>query len=345
LITWIAVSGTADGELEALRGTALADISSAGDLAALEEARVRHLGRRSPIAQVLSGIGALPPAERGRVGAAANATRGAVEQALAERGQELEAEELGARLAADRVDVTLPGDPHPLGVLHPVTQIRREVEEIFLGMGYVIAEGPEVEDTWHNFVALNTPLDHPAASLSDTFFVQGRDDRVLRTETSPVQIRTMEAGPPPIYMICPGTTYRRDDVDATHLPMFHQVEGLAVDEGLSLAHLRGTLLRFVREILGQEREVRLVPHYFPFTEPSVEVHVSHVDKAGRTGWLEILGAGMVDPNVFAAVGYDAERWTGYAFGVGLERLAKLRYDVPDLRLFVEGDLRFLEQFR
>jgi phenylalanyl-tRNA synthetase alpha chain len=335
---------TSEG-LEELREAALAAVRAAGDLQTLEDARVRHLGRRSPLSGVLSGIGRLPPEERGPAGAAANAARRAIEGALSERSAELEAEELGARLAEERVDVTLPGDPHPLGAEHPITQVRREVEDIFLGMGYVIAEGPEVEDTWHNFEALNTPMDHPAASLSDTFFVAGRRDRVLRTETSPVQIRTMQAGPPPVYMICPGTVYRRDDVDATHLPMFHQVEGLAVDEGLSLAHLRGTLLRFVREVLGKDREVRMVPHFFPFTEPSIEVLVSHVDKAGRTGWLEILGAGMVDPNVFRAVGYDPERWTGFAFGVGLERLAKMRYDIPDLRMLVEGDLRFLEQFR
>jgi phenylalanyl-tRNA synthetase alpha chain len=188
-------------------------------------------------------------------------------------------------------------------------------------------------------------MDHPAASLSDTFFVAGRHDRVLRTETSPVQVRTMEAGPPPVYIVAPGAVYRRDDVDATHLPMFHQMEGLAVDEGLSLAHLKGTLLHVIREILGPEREIRLAPHYFPFTEPSVEVEVSWVDKSGNAGWLELLGAGMVDPNVLEAVGYDAEHHTGFAFGIGIDRVAALRHGIPDLRLLVDGDLRFLEQFR
>ena len=317
---------------DALRQAALADIAAAATLAALDEARVRHTGRRSPLAGVLAGIGGLPPAERGPAGGAANAARRAVEAALAARAAELEAEELGARLAAERVDVTLPGDPHPLGALHPLTQVRREAEDIFLGMGYAIAEGPEVESTYHNFVALNTPMGHPAASLSDTFFVAGRDDVVLRTQTSPVQVRVMESGPPPVYVVAPGTVYRRDDVDATHSPMFHQLEGLAVDEGLSLAHLKGTLLHFVREILGREREIRLVPHFFPFTEPSVEVEVSYVDRHGRTGWMELLGAGMVDPNVFGHVGYDAERWTGFAFGIGLDRIAMLRFGIPDLRL-------------
>jgi phenylalanyl-tRNA synthetase alpha chain len=328
----------------ALRDAALAEIAAAPDLAALDEVRVRHTGRRSPLARALAGIGTLPPAERGPAGAAANAARRGVEEALADRAAELEAEELGARLAAERVDVTLPGDPHPLGALHLVSQVRAEAEEIFLGMGYRIAEGPEVETTHHNFVALNTPMGHPAASLSDTFFIAGRDDAVLRTQTSPVQVRVMESGPPPVYIVAPGTVYRRDDWDATHSPMFHQLEGLAVDEGLSVAHLKGTLLHFVREMLGRDREIRLVPHFFPFTEPSVEVEVSWVDRQGRSGWLELLGAGMVDPNVFAAVGYDAERWTGFAFGIGLDRIALLRHDVPDLRYLFEGDLRFLEQF-
>jgi phenylalanyl-tRNA synthetase alpha chain len=329
----------------ALCEAALADIAAAPTLAALDEARVRHTGRRSPLVGLLATVGSLTPEERASAGAAANAARRAIEEALSERAAELEADELGARLATEQVDVTLPGDPHPLGAEHVLTQTRRELEEVFLGMGYRIAEGPEVEDTWHNFIALNTPMDHPAASLSDTFFVAGRDDRVLRTETSPVQIRTMEAGPPPVYIVAPGAVYRRDDVDATHLPMFHQMEGLAVDEGLSLAHLKGTLLHVIREILGPEREIRLAPHYFPFTEPSVEVEVSWVDKGGNAGWLELLGAGMVDPNVLEAVGYDAERYTGFAFGIGIDRVAALRHGLPDLRLLVDGDLRFLEQFR
>ena len=330
-------------DLERIEAAALADIAAAGDLAALEEARVRHTGRRSPLAAALASIGSLPPPERGAFGKRANAVREAVEAALAARREELAAIELGERLAADWVDVTLPGDPYPIGALHPVTQIRREVEEIFLGMGYRIADGPEVESAYHNFTALNTPAGHPARSESDTFFVQGHPDILLRTQTSPVQVRVMEVEPPPLYVIAPGAVFRRDDVDATHSPMFHQVEGLAVDEGLSLAHLKGTLLHFARELLGRDAEIRLVPHYFPFTEPSVQVDVSHVDKHGRRGWLELAGAGMVDPNVFRAVGYDPERWTGFAFGFGLDRLAMVRFGLPDLRLLFEGDLRFLEQ--
>jgi phenylalanyl-tRNA synthetase alpha chain len=330
--------------LAQIRADALAAIEAAGDSAALEEARVRHTGRKSPLAGVLASIGGLPPERKGAVGKAANDVRRAVEDALALRQGAVEAEELGARLLADRLDVTLPGDTVPLGALHLLSQVRLEIEEIFLGMGYRIASGPEIETVYHNFTALNTPEGHPARSESDTFFVAGRDDVLLRTQTSPVQIRVMEAQPPPVYVIAPGAVYRRDDVDATHSPMFHQLEGLAVDEGLSMAHLKGTLLRFVRELLGAEREIRLVPDFFPFTEPSVQIYVSYTDRQGRPGWLELLGAGMVDPNVFRAVGYDPERWTGFAFGIGLDRFALLRHGVPDLRRLFEGDLRFLEQF-
>jgi phenylalanyl-tRNA synthetase alpha chain len=330
--------------LDDIQTQAIADITAAADLASLEEARVRHSGRRSPLAAALASIGSLAPEERGPFGKNANATRIAIEAALTDRQQLLEAAELSGRLIEEWADVTLPGDPFPRGAMHLVTQIRREVEEIFLGMGYRIVDGPEVETAYYNFTALNTPEGHPARSSSDTFFVDGHPDVLLRTQTSPVQVRTMEAEPPPLYVIAPGTVYRRDDVDATHSPMFHQVEGLAVDEGLSLAHLKGTLLHFARELLGKDREVRLVPHFFPFTEPSVQVDVSYVDKRGRTGWLELAGAGMVDPNVFAHVGVDSERFTGFAFGFGLDRLAMVRYDLPDLRLLFESDLRFLEQF-
>jgi phenylalanyl-tRNA synthetase alpha chain len=335
------MTGTPD--LDALTAAALADVRGAGGLAALEEARVRHTGRRSPLAAVLASIGTLPPESRGAVGKAANRARRAVEAALAERGAALEAEELGARLAADRADVTLPGDPHPQGALHLLHQIRAEVEEIFLALGWSIADGPEIETTHHNFTALNTPEGHPARSLTDTFFVAGHPDRLLRTQTSPVQIRTLERQPPPVYVIAPGTVYRRDDVDATHSPMFHQVEGLAVDEGLSMAHLKATLRHFVRELVG-EREVRLEPDFFPFTEPSVQVQVRWTDRHGQARWLELLGAGMVDPNVLRAVDVDPERYTGFAFGAGLDRLAMVRHGVPDLRLLFENDLRFLEQF-
>jgi phenylalanyl-tRNA synthetase alpha chain len=333
-----------DPDLAQIQERALADVRAASTLAELEEARVAHAGRRSPLAGVLAGIGGLPPERRGAVGKAANLARRAVEAALAEREAQLEAEELGAALERDTTDVTLPGDPHPLGALHPITQVRREMEDILLGLGYRVADGPEVETEWHVFTALNTPAGHPSRSPSDTFYVAGRPDRLLRTQTSPVQVRVMQEGEPPIYVVAPGAVYRRDDIDATHSPMFHQMEGLAVDEGLTLAHLKGTMLHFFRELLGADREILLQPHFFPFTEPSVDVQVSYVDKAGRSSWLELAGAGMVDPNVLEACGIDSERHTGFAFGCGLDRIAMIRFGVPDLRLFFENDLRFLEQF-
>lgn len=329
---------------ETLAQEALDAIAAAPDLAGLEAARVRHTGRRSALAALLASIGTLPPERRGEAGKAANRARRLVEAALAARQEELEAAELVHRLAAERVDVTLPGDPHPLGALHPVTQIRLEMEEILIGMGYRVADGPEIETVENNFDKLNAPPGHPSRSESDSFYIAGHPDRLLRPQTSPVQVRVLEAQEPPVYVIAPGAVYRRDDIDATHSPMFHQLEGLAVDEGLSLAHLKGTLLHFVRELLGHDREIRLAPHFFPFTEPSVEVYVSWEDRRGRRTWLELGGAGMVDPNVLRAVGHDPERWTGFAFGMGLDRLAMVRHGFPDLRYLVEGDLRFLEQF-
>ncbi len=330
-------------DLSALADEAIAEISSAADLEALEAARVRFVGRKAPLTELLGLIGTLPPEDRGRVGKEGNAARRAIEAALDARHGALEAEAMGAALEADTADVTLPGNAFPLGALHPITQVRLEVEDIFLGMGYSVADGPEVETGFNNFTALNTPDGHPARSESDTFFVEGGDDVLLRTQTSPVQIRTMQQGPPPVYVIAPGTVYRRDDVDATHSPMFHQVEGLAVDEGLTFGHLKGTITYFLQRLLG-DREVRVIPHFFPFTEPSVDVSVSWTDKQGRTDWLEVAGAGMVDPNVFANVGYDPERWTGFAFGFGLDRIAMIRHQISDIRLLYEGDLRFLEQF-
>jgi phenylalanyl-tRNA synthetase alpha chain len=333
-----------DPDLANIQQKALGDVLAAGTLAELEEARVAHTGRRSPLAVILAGIGGLPPERRGVVGKTANAARRAVEQALTERTGVLEAEEMGAALERDVTDVTLPGDLPPLGALHPITQVRREMEDILLGLGYRVADGPEVETEWHNFTALNTPEGHPARSSSDTFFIEGRPDRMLRTQTSPVQVREMLTRTPPIYLVAPGVVYRRDDIDATHSPMFHQMEGLAVDEGLTMAHLKGTMLHFFRELLGSEREILLQPHFFPFTEPSVDVQVSYIDKAGRSAWLELAGAGMVDPNVLEYCGIDSERYTGFAFGCGLDRIAMIRFGVPDLRLFFENDLRFLEQF-
>ncbi len=331
-------------ELDHIVTAALASTSAAGDLAELAEVRVRATGRKSPLTAILSGVGRLPPAERGPVGQAANTARRQVEAALDAREAILQAEELGAKLGAERVDISLPGEPAPVGAHHLITQVRREVEDIFIGLGYRIADGPEIETAFNNFTALNTPEGHPARSDSDNFYIDGHPDRLLRSQTSPVQVRVMQAQEPPVYVIAPGAVYRRDDVDATHSPMFHQLEGLAIDEGLTMAHLKGTLLHFVRALLGQDREIRLIPHFFPFTEPSVDVSVSWTDRNGQPTWLEIAGAGMVDPNVLTAVGYDPERWTGFAFGFGLDRIAMVRHGLPDLRLLFEGDLRFLEQF-
>ena len=346
-------------DLDAIRSEAESAIASAASTAELEELRVRFLGRKAELTQTLRGIGQLPPEQRGPVGKQANAVRVAIESALEARTAELEAAELEAKLAADRIDVTLPGDPPaPAGRLHLITQTRREIEDVFLGLGFSIAEGPEVEYDYYNFTALNHPPGHPARMLQDTFYFS--PDVLLRTHTSPMQVRAMEAQEPPIYVIVPGKTYRRDS-DATHTPMFHQIEGLAIDIDITLADLQGILLEFARAIFGPERDIRLRPHYFPFTEPSVEVDVScfACDGSGRladgsrdplckgSGWIEILGSGMVDPNVLGFVreyGYDPERVQGFAFGMGIERIAMLKHGVPDLRLFFDNDLRFLRQF-
>jgi phenylalanyl-tRNA synthetase alpha chain len=349
----------AAARLEELRAEAEAAVSSARDTAELEERRVRYLGRKSELTGVLRSVGDLPPEQRGPVGKAANGVRRALEALLAERAEALEAAELDARLAEDRIDVTLPGDPpRPSGHLHLITETRREIEDVFLGLGFRVAEGPEVEFDFYNFTALNHPPGHPARMLQDTFYFS--PDVLLRTHTSPMQVRSMEAQEPPIYVIVPGKTYRRDS-DATHTPMFHQVEGLAIDEDITLGDLQGVLLEFARAIFGPERELRLRPHYFPFTEPSVEVDVSCFACGGTgslrdgtrdplckgSGWIEILGSGMVDPNVLGFVaegGYDPERVQGFAFGMGIERIAMLRHGVPDLRVFFDNHLPFLEAF-
>jgi phenylalanyl-tRNA synthetase alpha chain len=345
--------------IDQLRSEAVAAIAAAPSTAALEGLRVRYLGRKAELPNLLRGVSELPPEQRGQVGKAANQARQALESLILRRGAELEVGELQERLAADRVDVTLPGSPpRPVGRHHLLTATRREIEDVFCGLGFRVVEGPEVETVYYNFDALNHDPAHPARARSDTFYVA--DDVVLRTHTSPMQVRAMEAQPPPIAIIVPGRTYRPDS-DATHTPQFHQVEGLAVDEDITLADLKGTLLAFARSIFGEEREIRLRPHYFPFTEPSVEVDVSCFQCNGTgvlpdgtrcnlckgTAWIEILGSGMVDPNVFAHVreyGYDPERIQGFAFGMGIERIAMLKHGVPDLRLFYDNDLRFLEQF-
>ena len=348
-------------ELHEQRDSALLRIASATDLAALDEVRVAYLGKKGSLTSVLRGLGSLPAEERPIAGKVSNDVRVALEASLEARRAELSSVALEARIDAEAIDVTLPGRSRPVGSRHLIEQIRAEVVDVFLGLGYKIVEGPEVELDYYNFTALNTPPDHPARSLQDTFYVrdlsgersdiEGESDVLLRTHTSPVQVRTMESQKPPIYVLAPGKVYRRDIADPSHLPQFTQIEGLVVDEGITFADLKGTLDHVCKAIFGPDRRTRFRPHFFPFTEPSAEVDVSCGICGGPgcrfckgTGWLEILGCGMVDPNVFAYVGIDAEKYSGFAFGMGVERIAALKYDLPDLRMLLEGDMRFLRQF-
>jgi phenylalanyl-tRNA synthetase alpha chain len=350
--------------IEQLRAEAGSAILTAAGGEALEELRVRYLGRKAELPQILRGVRELPAEERGAVGKAANQARQELEALIEQRAALLAGEQLQRSLRDERLDVTLPGaPPQPVGRLHVLTATWRELEDIFVGLGFTVLEGPEVETVHYNFDALNHSPTHPARARTDTFYVAA--DVVLRTHTSPMQIRAMEAHPPPLYVVIPGRVYRPDS-DATHTPQFHQVEGLAVDTDITLADLKGTLLAFARAVFGDERDVRLRPHFFPFTEPSVEVDVSCFHCSGKgfradgsrchlckgEGWLEVLGAGEVDPNVYAHIpttehnepGYDPERVQGFAWGMGIERIAMLKHGIPDLRLYYENDLRFLEQF-
>jgi len=338
------------GRIEELRDEALSAVELADSTSELESVRVKYLGRSAGLTEIKKGIRNLPPEDRREVGGAANRATNEIEAALTERLASVVAAEREERLRAEAVDVTLPGVPYPKGSLHPSMRIIDEVVDFFVGLGYKVAEGPEVETDYYNFTALNIPPGHPARGEHDTFFLD--EGLVLRTHTSPVQIRTMLTQEPPVYVVCPGRTYRRDS-DPTHTPMFNQIEGLAVDEGLTLAHLKGTLAAMARHVFGEGAKVRLRPGYFQFTEPSVELDVSCFVCGGTNpnckvckgaGWLEMLGAGMVDPAVLVEVGYDIERYTGFAFGMGPDRMAMVKYGVPDLRLFFEGDLRFLRQF-
>lgn len=334
--------------LGALTQEALELVVKAQDLQALDYVRVEYLGKKGKITELLKGLGKLSAEERPAAGAEINKAKQAVQDQLNLRKQALEEAEINAKLASETIDVTLPGRGQETGGLHPVTRTLNRISEIFSKAGYKVAEGPEVEDDYHNFEALNIPGHHPARAMHDTFYVD--KTHVLRTHTSPVQVRTMETQKPPIRVICPGRVYRCDS-DLTHTPMFHQVEGLVVDKKISFADLKGTVDQFLKAFFEADVPVRFRPSYFPFTEPSAEVDIQCTQCGGKgcrvckqSGWLEVMGCGMVHPNVFSASGVDPEVYTGFAFGMGVERLAMLRYGVNDLRLFFENDLRFLKQF-
>jgi phenylalanyl-tRNA synthetase alpha chain len=336
-------------DLTALTRQALGEVAACGDLAALEDARVRWLGKKGTLTEELKALGSLTAAERPAAGARINAAKSEVQGAIEARRDALARAAIEGQLAAGRIDVTLPGRGEEPGGLHPVTQARLRIESLFRRAGFDVASGPELEDDFHNFGALNIPPNHPARAMHDTFYFG--DGRLLRTHTSPVQIRALKAHGAPLAVIAPGRVYRRDS-DMTHSPMFHQLEGVVVGENISFANMKAALHGFLQAFFERAVAIRLRPSYFPFTEPSAEVDMSCVFCAGRgcrtcklTGWLEVCGCGMMHPNVLTASGVDPERFTGYAFGAGIDRLAMLRYGVNDLRLFFENDLRFLKQFR
>lgn len=348
-------------EITALQSEVLERIQAADSTAALEDVRVAALGKSGTLTGYLRQMGQVAPEQRAEVGKTVNAAREAVEHALAERKEALSSAELEASMAQGALDITLPGRAQQVGTRHLISRITDEIAEIFLGIGYTVAQGSEIETDYYNFEALNTPADHPARGLQDTFYVvdrsgdvaavKGESDVLLRTQTSGVQAHVMETQKPPIYIIAPGKVYRRDVADPSHLPQFNQVEGLVVDKGITFGDLKGTLDYFVKQMFGEDRKTRLRPHFFPFTEPSAEADISCGICGGEgcrfckgTGWVEVLGCGMVDPNVFAYAGIDAEVYSGFAFGMGVERIACLKYNVADLRMLLEGDMRFLNQF-
>jgi phenylalanyl-tRNA synthetase alpha chain len=328
-------------------------IADASDLDALEGTKVSILGRKSPLAEVQRALGTLPPEERRDLGRVVNEARTSLEAAVEERRDALARDAEAALVRADRLDLSLPGRRPRAGSLHPFTLIEYEIVDIFTRMGYRVVEGPEVEDEWHNFDALNIPPDHPARTSMDTTFVDvpGHPELLLRTHTSPMQIRTMESRPPPVYVVVPGRVYRNEEITAKNMPVFHQVEGLVVDEGITFADLKGTLETFYRALLGEDRVLRFSPSFFPFVEPGATSEVScfNCDGSGCrtcafTGWIEAMGSGIVHPNVLANCGYDPERYSGFAFGGGYDRLAMIRFGIPDIRLLWDSDVRFLEQF-
>jgi len=342
--------GSMQQQLEQLLAEGQAAAEHAPDLSSIEDVRVRYLGKKGLLTEQLKQVGSLPAAQRPQFGKWVNDAKDRLAETLQVRKAALEVATRDARLAKERIDVTLPGRGTRVGGLHPITRTLERLEKIFSGMGFAVADGPEIEDDYHNFEALNIPADHPARAMQDTFYLDAH--RLLRTHTSPVQIRYMEEHRPPLRIIAPGRVFRRDSIDVTHSPMFFQIEGLLVDENVTFANLKGVLTEFLRCFFERELPVRFRPSYFPFTEPSAEVDIGCVfcDATGcrickETGWLEVLGSGMVHPEVLRFGRIDPEQYTGFAFGVGIERLVMLRYGVSDLRLFYENDLRFLQQFR
>lgn len=336
-------------QLQNIKAAALAAISAAKNIKTLEEEQIRFLGKKGELTGILRNMGGLSPEERPKMGELANAVRKELEEGLELKKQQLAEIELAAKLAGEKVDVTVPASHVHPGGAHPLSTVLRDVEDIFLSMGFTIAEGPEIETDYYNFEALNLPKNHPARDTQDTFYIT--ENILLRTQTSPVQVRTMEKQQPPIAILSPGTVYRSDAVDATHSPNFHQIEGLVVDKGITMAHLKGTLDTFAKRFYGPDTRTRFRPHHFPFTEPSAEVDVSCFACHGKgcrlckgEGWIEILGAGMVHPKVLANCGIDPEIYSGFAFGVGLERITMLRYEMDDMRLLYENDIRFIGQF-
>lgn len=336
-------------QLERIRQDALQELEAAKEQLSLENLRVKYLGKKGELTAILKQMGKLSAEERPVIGQLANEVRSSIETFMAERAEELKAQALQHRLEQEKIDVTMPGTPCAMGHKHPLTIVLDEIKEVFIGMGFDIVDGPEVETDYYNFEALNTPKNHPARDTQDTFYIN--ENVVLRTQTSPVQIRTMEKQEPPIRIISPGRVYRSDAVDATHSPLFHQIEGLVVDKNITFADLKGTLETFVKWLYGEDSVVRFRPHHFPFTEPSAEVDVQCFNCHGEgcrlcknEGWIEILGCGMVHPQVLRNCNIDPEEYSGFAFGLGLERVTMRRYNIDDLRLFYENDVRFLKQF-
>jgi phenylalanyl-tRNA synthetase alpha chain len=343
-------SNDAIDQLRSLQDQFDRECGSVADLRALEDIRNRYLSRKSGLVTLqLQNLRNIPAAERAAFGQAANEIKGKIESALGALLERLSAAEKNAALERERLDVTLPGNRRRLGSRHPLTIVQKEIEDIFVSMGYAVEDGPEIESTFYSFEALNIPAGHPARDPKDTFYIS--DDVVLRPHTSPVQVRTMEKMKPPLRIICPGRVYRRDQADATHTPMFHQIEGLLVDEGITFSDLKGTLERFHKQFFGESAQTRFRPSFFPFTEPSAEVDLSCVfcGSSGcrvckQTGWIEVMGSGMVNPKLYTYVNYDADKYTGFAFGLGIERYAMLKYNISDIQLYFQNDVRFLEQF-